>query len=202
MCAAADQVQTLHMTAAANVRQRAIDILKAQLPVSILAPRGTDVSDGSDGGDGALIEQLEIGVYNWAIDVAIDRAIFRSWQNPMFLRLYQDKLRSVAVNLDPNSYIGNSRLLMRLRDGEFHASELASMSHPNLFPEIWQATIEAKMKRDAHLGESTMASMTDQFKCSKCKKRETIFYEVQTRSADEPMDLRVYCVNCGHRWKM
>eukprot|EP00033_Pygsuia_biforma_P004572 GCRY01005014.1.p1 GENE.GCRY01005014.1~~GCRY01005014.1.p1 ORF type:complete len:299 (+),score=52.81 GCRY01005014.1:144-1040(+) len=42
---------------------------------------------------------------------------------------------------------------------------------------------------------------TDQFQCGKCKKRKCKFYQLQTRSADEPMTTFVTCVNCGNRWK-
>lgn len=176
------------------VRARARGVLDAALAHCLAGDANEEATK--------FVREIESGVYNWAIDAATDRSIFRSWQNPMFLRLYEDKLRSVGANLDPGSYIGNARLLSRMRDSEFSPRELASMAHRNVFPEVWQSTIETKMKRDAQLGESTVASMTDQFKCRKCKKRETIFYEVQTRSADEPMDLRIYCINCGNRWKM
>ncbi len=42
---------------------------------------------------------------------------------------------------------------------------------------------------------------TDQFQCGKCRQRETQYYQMQTRSADEPMTTFVTCVNCGNRWK-
>lgn len=38
------------------------------------------------------------------------------------------------------------------------------------------------------------------FECSKCKQRKCSYYQMQTRSADEPMTTYVQCV-CGHRWK-
>jgi len=43
---------------------------------------------------------------------------------------------------------------------------------------------------------------TDQFKCGKCKQRKCKYYQLQTRSADEPMTTFVTCVNCGNRWKV
>ena len=43
--------------------------------------------------------------------------------------------------------------------------------------------------------------MTDAFKCRKCGSRSTSYYEVQTRSADEPMTQFITCLNCGNRWK-
>lgn len=42
---------------------------------------------------------------------------------------------------------------------------------------------------------------TDAFQCSKCKERKCTYYQMQTRSADEPMTTFVTCVNCNNRWK-
>ncbi|KAM0676648.1 hypothetical protein BDAP_002761 [Binucleata daphniae] len=42
---------------------------------------------------------------------------------------------------------------------------------------------------------------TDMFKCGKCKKNKTTYYQLQTRSADEPMTTFVRCVECNNRWK-
>ena len=39
------------------------------------------------------------------------------------------------------------------------------------------------------------------FTCSKCRSKKTTFYEMQTRSADEPMTLFIQCLSCGSRWK-
>ncbi|EFC46968.1 predicted protein, partial [Naegleria gruberi] len=39
------------------------------------------------------------------------------------------------------------------------------------------------------------------FRCGKCKKTQCTFYEMQTRSADEPMTAFITCLSCGNRWK-
>ena len=39
------------------------------------------------------------------------------------------------------------------------------------------------------------------FKCNKCKSMKTTYYQMQTRSADEPMTTFVTCNNCGAKWK-
>ncbi len=44
-------------------------------------------------------------------------------------------------------------------------------------------------------------AMTDEFKCKRCKSRKTTYYEMQTRSADEPMTIFITCLTCGNRWK-
>jgi DNA-directed RNA polymerase subunit M/transcription elongation factor TFIIS len=40
------------------------------------------------------------------------------------------------------------------------------------------------------------------FRCSKCKSKKTTHYQLQTRSADEPMTTFVTCLDCDKRWKM
>jgi hypothetical protein len=47
----------------------------------------------------------------------------------------------------------------------------------------------------------TLRQTSDRFKCSNCGQRRTTYYQLQTRSADEPMTVFVTCVNCGRRWK-
>ena len=49
--------------------------------------------------------------------------------------------------------------------------------------------------------EENLASATDEFKCYKCSKRQCTYYQLQTRSADEPMTTFVTCLNCGNNWK-
>jgi DNA-directed RNA polymerase subunit M/transcription elongation factor TFIIS len=39
------------------------------------------------------------------------------------------------------------------------------------------------------------------FKCGKCRSMKTSYYQMQTRSADEPMTVFVSCLNCGKNWK-
>ena len=41
-------------------------------------------------------------------------------------------------------------------------------------------------ERDRNLYEINKEMATDVYKCGRCKKRECIFYQLQTRSADEP----------------
>jgi transcription elongation factor S-II len=40
-----------------------------------------------------------------------------------------------------------------------------------------------------------------QFTCRKCKGEKTTNYQMQTRSADEPMTVFIACLTCGHRWR-
>jgi len=148
------------------------------------------------------VKDLEIGIYNWCLDESDQLQIAKNWRNPRFVSLYEDKARSVILNLDPNSYVGNHRLIQRMKENEFSPHEIAYMKPQNIFPEKWESVLDARMKKDMHIFEEKPVSMTQEFKCGKCKKRECVYQELQVRSADEPMTIFITCLNCGHKWKI
>jgi transcription elongation factor S-II len=144
---------------------------------------------------------LEIGVFNNTIDVAKAFPFAASWVNPVFVEAYMAKSRSMVANLNPSSYIANSRLHERLEEKEFLPNEMASMAPENLFPEAWEGVIRDEIQHMKGAFEASMTAMTDTYTCGKCKKNRCTYYELQTRSADEPLTTFVRCLNCGHRWK-
>ena len=147
-------------------------------------------------------KDLEIGIYNNCIDYAIDNKIPLRWESEMLKSLYLAKARSVYINLNPKSIIQNKRLLKRLKAKEFMPHELAEMKYENLYPEIWKEIIDKELLRTKAAYEPTATAMTDRYTCGKCKKNKCSYYELQTRSADEPMTMFINCLHCGHRWKM
>lgn len=149
-----------------------------------------------------LAKNIEKGIYNAMIEKAIQKNLIRRWSNPKLLEIYIARVKSVYTNLNPNSDVGNPRLMERLSKGYVYPHELAFMTPQELFPEKWSETLEEKQKRDKMKFEFNEGVVTDQFKCSRCKQQRCTYYQLQTRSADEPMTTFVTCVNCGHRWKM
>ena len=116
---------------------------------------------------------------------------------------YEHKLKQLVLNLNPNSYIKNTYLLPRVISGEITPEKLLIMAPVDLFPDKWAETIEAnKELLKKQVEGSKSRATTDMFFCVKCKKRETSYYEQQTRSSDEPMTKFIKCVNCSHEWKI
>ena len=148
-----------------------------------------------------ISENIEKGIFNFIIRQSTEKNILKKWDNPKFRCLYINKCRSVYSNIDKDCYIGNNRLLLRLREGEFLPHQIAFMDKQHLFPENWKELIDEKYKRDRVLYEIDQGGATDEFKCTRCKQRKCTYYELQTRSADEPMTVFVTCLNCGKRWR-
>ena len=144
-------------------------------------------------------KNFEIGLYNYTIKESKKRKIIRKWENPYFVLIYKDKFRSIWNNLFNNS--SSENLIKKIKNNEIKTYDLAMMSHQELNMDIWKELINSKIKRDKNMGEDNLSAATDEFKCYKCKKRKCTYYQMQTRSADEPITTFVSCLNCGNRWK-
>jgi len=146
-------------------------------------------------------KDLEIGVYNFAIDYASDNNIVCAWGFELFREVYFAKARSMYANLKQDSYINNVQLMERLKENVFKPHELAFMTPDVLYPEKWRDIIDQELMRNKLAYEITEVAMTDKVFCGKCKKNKISYYEKQIRSADEPMTAFYRCISCGHRWK-
>jgi len=142
-----------------------------------------------------LSQNLEIGIYNYAIKEANSRKIIKKWDNPHFAQLYLDRLRSIYVNLK------NTEILQQIKSGEIAPQTVAFMTHQELNPERWKTLIDQKIKRDASKFSTNIQASTDMFTCKKCRSKKCTYYELQTRSADEPATIFVTCLDCGKHWK-
>ena len=148
-----------------------------------------------------ITENLEKGIYNYAIQTAKDKKVVRKWENKYFVIIYVDKFKSIYNNLNKKSTVGNKNLLTRLKKLEFQPHELAFMRHHQMFPEKWKVLVDAKIERDNNATKIDDAIATDEFKCWKCGNRKCTYYQMQTRSADEPMTTFVCCLSCANRWR-
>ena len=151
-------------------------------------------------------QDMEIGIYNATIDYASTSRIPLSWMSDVFQEAYMVKARSMFANLKKDSYIKNESLGDRLANREFFPHDLPFITRESVFPDLWQPIIVKESLRSKEAYEYRQASMTDHIKCITCLKKgwksKITYYELQTRSADEPMTLMVKCHTCGHRWKM
>lgn len=139
---------------------------------------------------------LERAIYNWTLTESAQRKVSLQWNNPYFVQLYLDHLRTIRCNLQQCPW-----LLSQIESGTVLPQTVAFMSHQEMHAEKWQPMIDAKSQRDKHKFEQRLEAATDTFQCRKCKTNHCTYYQMQTRSADEPMTIFVTCLDCGLRWK-
>ncbi|KAK4283781.1 hypothetical protein QN277_000699 [Acacia crassicarpa] len=136
------------------------------------------------------------------ISVAVESALFQKWG--CFVKVARSikiKYRSLMFNLnDPKNPDFRRRVLL----GEFKPDQIVNMRIEDMASDERKKEIEnIRMKalfKSEH-GQKRKAT-TNQFLCGKCGKRECTYYQMQTRSADEPMTTYVTCVSCNHHWKL
>jgi transcription elongation factor S-II len=147
------------------------------------------------------IRQLEKGIFEAAFNYALKNHVARSWKSQVFIEIYRQIVRSVFSNIHPESPVKNPRLLTRILDGEFPLQNIPQMTSYEMFPEKWFELKDKLLQREQKILEGNKSRATDQFKCRRCNKRECTYYELQTRSADEPMTCFISCLNCGKEWR-
>ena len=133
------------------------------------------------------------------------------------MKQYDEEFKKKIIRL----HLEEGRSLKGLAD-EYSVSKAAISKWTKLYREECQTTASSQLEYD-HMEENLklrkrleemekenllkvrsakdLSAETDMFQCGRCKQRKCKYYQMQTRSADEPMTTYVTCVNCGNRWK-
>ena len=139
---------------------------------------------------------IEQSIYNNSIKTSDNRDIVKKWNNPTFVEIYINILRSIFINLQTSPEFN-----ARIASGEIPPCSVGALTHQEMAPTKWKTLIQDKAFRDENKYTYTIESSTDNFTCRKCKSKKCSYYQLQTRSSDEPMTTFVTCLNCGNRWK-
>lgn len=113
---------------------------------------------------------------------------------------YRNKLRSLIMNLRNKK---NPELRLRLITRQVKPEKFVVMKPEDMAPESLKKEIEKIHEKnlfDAQ-GATEKRAVTDRFTCGKCKHTKVSYYQMQTRSADEPLTTFCTCENCNNRWK-
>ena len=145
-------------------------------------------------------KEMELALFGAALDQATKSKVHKSWASPVFQEIYKAVCRRILGNLTPDTYIGNKTLWERFESGDITLAQMVKQNYYELCPEQWQQMVDRQAKREKIQLEGDFSRATDRWQCNKCKKRKCTYYELQTRSADEPMTIFIHCLNCGNRW--
>ena len=144
---------------------------------------------------------IEQSIYNTTIQYSIENNIKKQWTNNIFKSIYLSKIRSFYTNIKTDSYLKNKNFVVKIKNGEIDPKKITTLSNYDIFPEVWEELLKRASEKDKIKYELKPEAMTDMFKCRKCGSRSCSYYEIQTRSADEPMTQFINCLDCGNRWR-
>jgi transcription elongation factor S-II len=132
-------------------------------------------------------EEIEHAILNKCVNDAQRWLIDVDWESKTFTDMY----RARAMSLYAARKLADS-----MTSEEFvHTTEV------DRHPERWMSKLKEVAEKDKAL-YSRKATASAQMYCSGCKKKSNCdYYQLQTRSADEPMTTFVTCLECDKRWK-
>lgn len=134
---------------------------------------------GSAAIEAAILNRCIADAQRWYIDIDWETAAFREMYRNRAMGLYG--ARKLVETMSPEEFVNTSEV--------------------DRHPDRWMDKLRQVAERDKALySRKTTASM--QMYCSSCKKKTNCdYYQMQTRSADEPMTTFVTCLECDKRWK-
>jgi DNA-directed RNA polymerase subunit M/transcription elongation factor TFIIS len=141
-----------------------------------------------------IADRLEKALLQRSIRECSRQDIEVSWNNAGFWNHYRGR----CIQFYENAKQG---WVPRLLSDETTPEHFAELSVIDLNPKRWKARVEAQIEKDKHLYTHS-GSASIYFYCSGCKRKSKCdYYQMQTRSADEPMTTFVTCLECDRRWK-
>jgi DNA-directed RNA polymerase subunit M/transcription elongation factor TFIIS len=127
----------------------------------------------------AILERTIRDARAWFVDI--------DWDNPVFKNMYRNraiqlfKCRDLLETMSPDEFANSTPLQQE--------------------PGRWRKMVESTNEKEkATYSKRSAASIF--MNCSSCKRKTRCdSYQMQTRSADEPMTTFVTCLECDKRWK-
>jgi DNA-directed RNA polymerase subunit M/transcription elongation factor TFIIS len=127
----------------------------------------------------AILKRCIADAQRWLVDIDWDTRAFREMYRGRAMNLFQS--RTLAETMTPEEFVATSEV--------------------DRHPMRWTDHLTKVAERDKALySRKTTANIL--MYCSGCKKKTNCdYYQMQTRSADEPMTTFVTCLECDKRWK-
>jgi len=144
---------------------------------------------------------LEKTVHNWAIKQSTIYSDIAASDNHRHVNRYKTKFLEIQKCLKQSPTLKDDIL-----KGTIKTQDVVNTPPNKLWPGGPLALeMDASSRRDE--AKQYNAARDDEdykgaFKCGKCRQWKTTYYEMQTRSADEPMTVFITCHVCDSHWKL
>lgn len=149
--------------------------------------------------DDTICINLEKNILNYASDKCRNLGQEPAWDNHKYSSIYKHKFLQIQYNLRRSPVLKNWIVSKKVR-----TKDVVEMRPEDLWPDGPYAKEIGvgihKQLRKAYLAQE-IKNQEGFFVCGRCKSKKTTYFQMQTRSADEPMTVFVSCLNCDRNWK-
>ena len=139
-------------------------------------------------------DNVEKSIFNWSVRHLKKQNLLASWESSYFKTTYKCKW------LEIKRALSDGPLQTLIEEGKLQTKTVADQPPDVLWPGGPYDMTKQFIKSKEAVGKK-MVAPPGMFVCRRCKSDRTTYYQLQTRSADEPMTTFVTCTNCDLRWK-
>lgn len=150
-------------------------------------------------GDHVTCLNLEKSTHNWAVKKTQGLYDTPASDNRYHMDRYKHKFLEIQKNLKCSETFRDG-----VRAGHIKSESALNMSLVSMWPDGPYARESERNAEKCSKKEYSIVNEADYigiFKCGKCRQNKTTYYEMQTRSADEPMTVFITCHVCNTTWK-
>ena len=137
-------------------------------------------------------KKIEKSIFNYSTYKIEENELSNDFLNDIYYNKLNDHINNFDIKLLNNDY-----LLSEIKANNIDLINIAFLSPKDLYPKKWEKNV--KRQELIEYKKQNIAT-TDIFECYKCNKKKCTVYQLQTRSADEPMTNFVNCLVCGNKW--
>ena len=149
--------------------------------------------------DDTICLNLEKNILNHSIDKC-PNPNDAAWENHKFVGVYKHKFLQLQYNLLHSPDLKQKIVTKRLKTKDVINMEPDELWKDGPYAKRMEEKIHLDMRKQ-YAAKDARESLVGLFTCGRCKSQKTTYYEMQTRSADEPMTVFVSCLNCEKNWK-
>ena len=148
--------------------------------------------------DDVICINLEKNIFNYSI-ARYPNPEEAAWENHKFTNIYKHKFLQIQHNIRNSPDLRHKILEKKLK-----TKDVVEMNPEELWSSGPRAeAVERKIHKELRKEYMTRELKNQEgfFTCNRCRSKKTTYYQLQTRSADEPMTTFVSCLNCDKNWK-
>lgn len=144
--------------------------------------------------DVMLAIELERGLFEYTLIHILTKKLQHHYCSSTYLM----ELYNICHNLDIyNKEINNKTLCPAIQKGELNPRLVPFLSPQQIHPKRWLSVLQKKAREEQAL--SSVATYDDpENPCKNCGNIKFHAYEQQLRSADEPANKFIICIDCGY----
>lgn len=140
----------------------------------------------------ANAKKIENGVYDFTKQYCYDN------DSTIYVAVYKDKIKDLIYNCEQNGPT-IYKLKKEISKGKYDSYNLPFLSPAQLNAETWEKIISRKMLSEEKLNSLPKVSWKP---CKDCKNNQYMRYQLQTRSADEPITQFYICGVCKRTYRI